>query len=131
MKRFLLSLSLAFCLVSTPTLAVSTAFLSVGNLCSAATGTGACTTIGPVKSGRKVYQAVVTGSGAVTATVLIQGTTNATTQGWITIGTITLSGTTTATDAFVTNTSWPYVRGNVSAVTGTGAAVTVTESAEY
>lgn len=130
MYKFLFTLSLALCLVSTPTHAQSTAFLGVGHLCSAATGTGACTTIGPVKSGRKVYQAVVTGTGAVTATVLIQGSLDATIHGWITIGTITLSGTTTATDAFVTNTSWPFIRGNVSAVTGTGATIYVTESAE-
>jgi hypothetical protein len=126
--RLFLFFALAFAMAS-PSYADSQ-FLKVGNLCSAATGTGACTTIGPVKSGRKVYQASVTGTGAVTATVLVQGSTNASVNGWITIGTITLSGTTTATDAFSTNTAWPFVRGNITAVTGTGATIYLTESAE-
>jgi hypothetical protein len=37
------------------------------------------------------------------------------------MGTITLSGTTTATDGFTTVCPWRYVRVNVTNVTGTGA----------
>jgi hypothetical protein len=72
------------------------------------------------------FQAIVTGTGAVTATVAVQvsneaATFNGTKANWITMGTITLSGTTTATDGFTTVCPWRYVRVNVTSITGTGA----------
>ena len=72
------------------------------------------------------FQAIVTGTGAVTATVALQvsneaDTFNGVKSNWITMGTITLSGTTTATDGFTTICPWRYVRANVTNVTGTGA----------
>ena len=72
------------------------------------------------------FQAIVTGTGAVTATVAVQvcneaDTFNGTKANWITMGTITLSGTTTATDGFTTVCPWRYVRVNVTNVTGTNA----------
>lgn len=74
------------------------------------------------------FQAIVTGTGAVTATVSIQvsnetDTFNAAKTNWITLGTISLSGTTTATDGFTTVCPWRYVRANVTAVSGTSATV--------
>ena len=76
------------------------------------------------------FQAIETGTGAVTATVIIQAsndqtTFEGTTSNWITIGTITLSGTTTATDGFTTVAPWKYMRAGVSAISGTNAAVKV------
>lgn len=76
------------------------------------------------------YQAIVTGTGAVTATVVIQCTNedasfNGTQSHWVTIGTITLTGTTTASDGFTSISPWKYSRANVTAVTGTGAVVEV------
>ena len=70
------------------------------------------------------FQAIVTGTGSVSATVLIQvcnetDTFNAVKSNWITMGTITLSGTTTATDGFTTICPWRYVRANVSAISAT------------
>lgn len=127
MRFIFLAIALCFLPVS---IHADSQFVKTGHLLTAATGTGAGSTIGPVKSGRKVYQASVTGTGAVTATVLVQVSTDATQNGWITMGTITLSGTTTATDGFVADVAWPFVRGNVSAVTGTGATVYLTESRE-
>tara|TARA_R110002126_G_scaffold141146_5_gene286057 strand:+ start:1615 stop:1977 length:363 start_codon:yes stop_codon:yes gene_type:complete len=75
------------------------------------------------------FQASVTGTGAVTATVVMQvsneeATYLGTTSNWITLGTITLSGTTTATDGFTTDAPWRYVRAGVTAISGTGATVT-------
>lgn len=69
------------------------------------------------------FQGIVTGTGAVTATVLIQCSNDGT--NWLTLGTLTLSGTTTATDGFASAAPWAFVRANVTARTGTGAAVTV------
>lgn len=41
------------------------------------------------------------------------------------LGTITLNGTTSATDGFTTSAAWRYVRAVVSNITGTGATVNV------
>lgn len=70
------------------------------------------------------FQGIVTGVGSVSATVNIQvsnenATGSGTNSNWITIGTITLSGTTSATDGFTTLAPWRFVRANVTAVTGT------------
>ena len=69
------------------------------------------------------FQAIVTGDdlATVSATVLIQVTNEADTfngakSNWITMGTITLAGTTTATDGFTTVAPWRYVRANVTAI---------------
>ena len=60
-------------------------------------------------------------------------TTSATVQGlffannWCAtaMGTITLTGTNSNSDGFVTSAPWRYVRGNVTAITGTSAVVTI------
>jgi hypothetical protein len=74
------------------------------------------------------FQSIVTGTGTVTATVAVQVSNEADTfngikSNWITMGTITLSGTTTATDGFSTICPWRYVRISVTNVTGTNAVV--------
>jgi hypothetical protein len=107
-----------------------TSGLMVSKMLNGVLVTGASSTFGPSKAGEKVFQATVTGTGAVTATVLIQVSNNVSTLGWITLGTITLSGTTTATDGFASEASWAYYRANVTAVSGTGAAVYVTVAEE-
>lgn len=94
----------------------------------ATTGNGS--TFGPAQSGEKVFQASVSGTGAVSATVVIEGSNDPTVLGWVEIGTITLSGTTTDTDGFAHQAAWGYYRANVDAISGTGAAVTVKSSEE-
>lgn len=77
------------------------------------------------------FQAIVTASsGSTGATVAIQvtnedATANGTNSNWITIGTITLSGTTTATDGFTTLAPWRWVRVSVSGVSGSSAKVEI------
>ena len=76
------------------------------------------------------FQAIVTGTGAVTATVAIQvsneeATGQGTNSNWITIASIALTGTTTATDGFTTIAPWRFVRAVTTNVTGTGATVEV------
>jgi hypothetical protein len=73
------------------------------------------------------FVAYVAGTGAVSATVLVEVSNN--NLHWITLGTITLSGTTEAADGFVSDESWPWVRAQLTAVSGTDAAVTVTMGA--
>ena len=72
--------------------------------------------------GGGVYQASVTGTGSVSATVVFEVSING--VGWLTLATVTLSGTTTATDGFAAVGGWPNVRARVSAISGTDAAVT-------
>ena len=73
------------------------------------------------------FQAWVTGTGAVTATVTIECSNDDTLQNWCTtvLGTITLSGATSSSDGFTTTAPWKYVRAKVTAISGTGAAVVV------
>ena len=96
---------------------------SAADLLTAATSTGAgATTL--VSGEKRTYQATITGTGALTATVAIQVSNDGT--NWITQSTITLSGTGYDTDGAALEAPWPYVRGNVTAITGTAAAVTLT-----
>jgi hypothetical protein len=84
-------------------------------------------------SPNSTYQAIVAGTGAVTATVVIEVTndpranSDPANAAWVStvLGTITLSGTTTASDGFTTNAPWKYVRARVTAISGTGATVQV------
>lgn len=72
------------------------------------------------------FQAVVTGTGAVTATVTIECSNDGATWLSTVAGTITLSGTTSSNDGFTTTAApWKYVRANVTAISGTSATVQV------
>jgi hypothetical protein len=76
------------------------------------------------------FQAIVTGTGAVSATVIIQGsnqeaTFNGTKSNWVTIDTYSLTGTTTATNGSTSISTWRYVRANVTVISGTSATVEV------
>jgi hypothetical protein len=71
------------------------------------------------------FQATITGSGAVSATVDIEVSNDGTNWCDTAAGTITLSGTTTHTDGFTTTAPWKYVRANVTAISGTSASVDV------
>lgn len=80
----------------------------------------------------RTYQATVSGTGSVTATVIIEASNEDPTlaaQSFLTLGTITLSGTTSATDGFASVGAWAYVRARLTAISGTGATVLVTMGA--
>lgn len=72
---------------------------------------------------QRTFQGKVVGTGAVTATIKVEVSLDG--VNFIVIGTITLSGTTEAFDGFATEAPWEYVRGNVTAITGTSAAATL------
>ena len=77
-------------------------------------------------SPNSAIQATVTGTGAVTATVTIQGSNDGVNAVATPLGVISLSGTTSASDGFITqNAPWKYVRAVVSASSGTGISVAV------
>lgn len=68
-----------------------------------------------------VFQATISGTGAVSATVII----NASMQGniWTPIGTLSLTGTTTDSKTAAMTAPWPLVRTDITAISGTGATV--------
>lgn len=72
------------------------------------------------------YQITVAGTGAVSATVLIEVSNDGTNFCSTPLGTVAISGTTSATDGFTTNAPWKFHRANISAISGTGATVTIT-----
>lgn len=76
-------------------------------------------------SGGKTYQASgSTSSGTGSATVLVQCSNDST--NWDTLGTITLTlGTSSTSNSFASDDRCAYVRGNVTALTGTGATVSL------
>ena len=69
----------------------------------------------------RAFQAVVSGTGAVSATVVVEVSNN--NIDFLTLGTLTLSGTTRAFDGFASAAPWRFIRGNVTAISGTGASV--------
>jgi len=87
-------------------------------------GTGA--KVGPLGNVERTYQASIAGTGALTGTVVIEGSND--NVNYLTIGTITLSGTTSDSDGFVSSAPWTFVRARVPAagITGTAAVITVT-----
>lgn len=68
------------------------------------------------------FEAEVTGTGAVSATVVIEATDGGSV--WTELGTITLSGTTSAADSFPADGPSLAVRSRVTAISGTSASVT-------
>lgn len=68
-------------------------------------------------------QAVVTGTGALTATVVVQVSNDG--AAWLTISTLSLSGTTSATQGMALDAHWVYIRADLTVLTGTGATVNV------
>lgn len=77
---------------------------------------------------KAAYQATVSGTGTVTATITLEVSNDATFAVATLLGTITLTGTTSSSDGFTTDAPWKYVRAAVTAITGTGATVNVTMS---
>jgi CHASE2 domain-containing sensor protein len=89
----------------------------------------------PDQTGNQVYAAGVPNgttftyvsptSGTLSAAATASGTVPARFQAnkWVLLGTITLTGTTEASDGMATAASWKWTRMNVTAISGTGATV--------
>lgn len=94
-------------------------------LLSAVTTTGAGAAVPRVRAERVVH-AAVTGTGAVAATVEVYGAIDPPTDetDCVLLGTITLSGTDKDVDGFGMDAPWGYLLAKVTAISGTGAAVT-------
>jgi hypothetical protein len=79
-------------------------------------------TVGKGAGEPTIFQCVLAGTGALTANVLFQASLN--NINWVTLSTVVLSGTTTATDGFTSSAVWPYMQINVTSITGTNAKLT-------
>ena len=90
-----------------------------------ATGTGTVYKFAPGTSGRAV-QVTVAGSGVVSATTVLEVSNADSPTTFVPAVTFTSSGTTTVSEGYQTQNSWAYMRGNVTAISGVGAAVTLT-----
>lgn len=80
------------------------------------------------KPRNRTFQASITGTGAVSATVKIEVSNEVpgANQQWLTLMTLSPSGTNMATDGAPSETAWTHVRANLTAISGTSAVVTVT-----
>lgn len=100
--------------------------VSTVNLLTASTTTATGDAHEPWGDTRTYGATGTTSAGAGSATILIE-VRNDPNAAWITMGTITLTLSTTATaDGFSSIVPWRYVRARISAISGTTATVTVT-----
>lgn len=87
-----------------------------------ADGAGSAFTM-PRGSAYRVFQANIAGTGAVSATVTVEGSIDGVI--WSTIESIALTGTTTDEGYAASVEPWPQVRGRVASISGTGATVSL------
>lgn len=71
----------------------------------------------------RCYQATVTGTGAVTATITFFGSVDGINYPATPFATVTLSGATAVTDNFASAAAWPHIKCTTASVTGTEATV--------
>jgi hypothetical protein len=120
MNKFLLSILLV-CGLALPAVAQQ---IAVTTLISAATVVNTKTTTLSNIS-KKTFQAVgTTSSGAGAATIVCRGSNDG--SNWISLATITLTLSTTASsDGFAMDAPWRNIQCEVTAISGTGASVSV------
>lgn len=95
-------------------------------LLSGVIATGAGSSVRAASSSKTFQASGATSAGAGAATILVQGSNDET--NWDTLGTISLTlATTSSSDGFTSCDRYKFHRGNVSAISGTGAAVSMTE----
>lgn len=87
-----------------------------------APATGATVAL-PPENGKATFQIVLKGTGALTAALVLEVSNDG--ENWLNLVTFSLSGTTVVTDGAVSDAPWGYVRARLTAITGTGANVSV------
>lgn len=103
----------------------NSAIIEVSAILTGATATGAGDSVRGVGTTKTYNLKGATTAGAGAATVQVQG--SITGAAWVTIGTISLTLATTASaDGFTSEDRYPLIRGNVTAISGTGASVDLT-----
>lgn len=127
MKKLLLLALLALL----PAAAVAQSQVNVEQLLSGATATGAGSAKNPYCTDRTFHAYGATSAGSGAATIVIEASNKdtpatATRADWVTLGTIVLTlSTTQSGDGFASQARWRHVRAYVTAISGTGANVSV------
>ena len=105
--------------------------LFFGTLIESATGTSYVgSSVGPdQQGGPKSFQALHSAAASLSSTIKIEvANTPAlpTVAGdWVTLGTISLVGSSKVTDGFVSLAPWKWYRGNITAASGTSTAISI------
>ena len=124
MKLFLIMLMGLTMFACAPAYAQSNDKVQSMPILSAATSTGAASSVIPWKANRTFQGSGTTSSGAGAASILIQVSND--NSNWDLLGTITLTlGTASTSDSFTSISPYRYVRANVDSISGTGASVDV------
>ena len=84
--------------------------------------TGAGISVETLNTGKHIFQAFLSSTTTPTATVLVEGSLNG--VNWATISTLTLSGSDDSKGDAI-DEDWSFIRGNVTAISGTSADVTL------
>ena len=93
-------------------------------LLSASTSTGAGSVVARAPAIKTFHLTGTTTAGAGAATVYVQVSND--NANWITAATLSLTlGTTATSDGCVIDAPWTFIRGNVNAISGTGASVSL------
>ena len=71
------------------------------------------------------YQVVLAGTGAVTATVVVEVSNDGLVAVVTPLATVELTGTNLVCDGFTSDAPWKYVRARITVLTGTGATINV------
>lgn len=96
---------------------------------SAATATGAGSVFTPWGAKRTFQAYGTTSAGAGAASINIEGSNDS--SNWLTIGNISLTLATTASnDGFASDAPWRFIRANVASISGTNASVSVVMGVE-
>jgi hypothetical protein len=110
----------------------STVFVRSGQVMGLGSGITSAPTAGNWQfkdAPKSAIQAVVTGSGTVTATIVIEVSNDGVNPVATPLGTITINGTAPQSDGFTTDAPWKFIRARVTAISGTSASVAVNMSA--
>lgn len=78
-------------------------------------------------SAERTYQAVVRGTGTVSATIIVYVSNDG--QVWETLATFSLSGTTSDTEPLIAQHRWAFTKASITAISGTGAVASATVGA--
>lgn len=116
LPRAILSAALAL-------MSIAAAAQPVTTLLNAVTATGAGSQFAFHNYPRTSFVCSETGTGTVTATVNVEVSQDGVT--WFALATFSMSGTNASNSTTTAIEAYPYVRGNVTAISGTGAAITL------
>ena len=126
MKKLLIAISAALLLATGAASAgLITTLLLNASATGAGTGVNYASFGGGVPQPDRWFQATLNGASAVSATVNIEGSTDNT--NWVTLATLSLAASPVASATAATQllSTAPYMRGNVTAISGIGETVTL------